>query len=83
MGVNRPGFPVICPHKIMLFFRQFPFTDIISIISKIRREPFINMCTVFPVYRTKAISQYKDQRNEIMKGRIHIRMGNRGSEGGL
>ena len=33
----------------------------------------MNRSTVFPVYGTYTISQYKDQRNEIMKGREHIR----------
>ena len=32
---------------------------------------------MLPVYRTKAISQYKDQRKEIMKGSKHIRMGSK------
>ena len=40
----------------------------------------MNRRTVFPVYRINTISQYKDQRNEIMKGSIHIR---RGSKAGL
>ena len=40
----------------------------------------MNRSTVFPVYGTYTISQYKDQRNEIMKGREHIR---RGSKAGL
>ena len=32
---------------------------------------------MLPVYRAKTISQYKDQRKEIMKGRIHIRRGSK------
>ena len=40
----------------------------------------MNRCTMFPVYRTKAVSQNESQRNEIMKGRVHIR---RGSKAGL
>ena len=35
----------------------------------------MNRSTVLPVYRTYTIGQYKDQRNEIMKGSIHIRRG--------
>ncbi len=37
----------------------------------------MNRSTVLPVYRTNTIGQYKDQRNEIMKGSIHIRRGSK------
>ena len=40
----------------------------------------MNRSTVLPVYGTKAISQNDSQRNEIMKGSVHIR---RGSKAGL
>ena len=32
---------------------------------------------MLPVYRTNTIGQYKDQRNEIMKGSKHIRTGSK------
>ena len=38
----------------------------------------MNRCTVLPIYRTDTISQYNDQRYEIMNGSVHIRRGRRG-----
>ena len=37
----------------------------------------MNRRTVLPINRTNTISQYKDQRYEIMNGSIHIRRGRR------
>ena len=38
----------------------------------------MNRRTVLPIYRTNAISHDKHIRYEIMNGRKHIRMGNKG-----
>jgi len=35
----------------------------------------MNRRTVFPVYRTNTISQYNDQRYEVMNSSVHIRRG--------
>ena len=37
----------------------------------------MNRRTVLPINRTNTISQYKDQRYEIMNGSIHIRRGSK------
>ena len=37
----------------------------------------MNRRTVLPINRTHTISQYKDQRYEIMNGRKHIRRGSK------
>ena len=37
----------------------------------------MNRRTMFPIYWTNTISQYKDQRYEIMNGRKHIRKGSK------
>ena len=37
----------------------------------------MNRSTVLPIHRTNTIGQYKDQRNEIMKGSKHIRTGSK------